>query len=129
MSSETKIVITADQVKFWDEQGYLVVHDVFNKDEVEELRAAFDEVLRVCGRDDIAERYASENPELWVDVRPPPGTPIGEARAKHVRKVEWPNLLHAGFEKYRTSDKLRRVAWPLMQGGTLRSAKCSPSEL
>ena len=95
---------------------------MWTPDELEELRGAFDDVLRVAGREIPSPYDADEGPDLFVDVRPPEGC-APEDRGTHTRKVEWPGALHPVFERFRTHPKLLALVSGIMRSDSVKSYK------
>ncbi len=107
------LTLTPDQIASFREAGYFIARKVFNCDEIVALRAWYDQIVDLAAQPDLEPHYRqSKGPEVHIHIQAPGGAPEYEAR--YLRKVQWPAMFHAGFEKIRTSPKLLALVRPLL---------------
>lgn len=99
-----------------------VVRGVWTEAEIEEIRGAFEDILRIASGPIPGDYGTEAGSEVWVDVRAPEGCPAGEV-CLHTRKVEWPGAFHPVFDKYRTSPKLLSLVSSIMESESVKSYK------
>ena len=96
------------------DQGYLVVRNVFDRDEIERLKVGYDYITSLVGRGGIDERYLTgRGPEVHIHVQAPEGT-SDEDSIRYLRKVQWPSMIHPAFEEIRNSPKFPQLLEPLI---------------
>ena len=115
----TMKTLTHQQIQTFRSDGQLMVREVFDADEILELRTYYNQVLALAARADLNPvYYQAADCEVHIHLQAPNGV-AGPGRIKYLRKVQWPSMFHAGFEKFRLSQKLLAIVEPLL-GNTLK---------
>lgn len=100
----TNEALTSAQMEAFDEQGYLVIPDVFSLEEVREMASAFDGLVRRAKR--VSETTVMEGSQFVVD---------GEA----IKRVVWCGACEPVLCRYGRDARLTQMAAQLLETDTL----------
>jgi len=113
MSVDTIRRLSDSEVAQFREDGYLVVREVFSEEEMVRLRSWYDQVADLARRD-LPDLYRqAPGPDVHIHVQAPEGVSGGEA-VRYLRKVQWPSMLHTGFESIRNDARWPALLEPLI---------------
>ena len=114
------MALSPEQLEQFDREGWVLVRGLFDAAQMAELRAGFDHVEALARNhrqlpaplletDERPEEHGPNARRVYFHIQPPKGTPPD---ARYLRKVQWPALLHPGFEGIRTSPKFQELLRP-----------------
>ena len=106
--------LDSEQISRFRADGYLVVRGVFASEEIADLAACYDEIAALATRTGLqAEYLQASGCEVHIHFQPPEGSG-GPNTSKYLRKIQWPAMIHAGFERIRTSPRFLALLEPLL---------------
>ena len=114
------MALSSEQLEHFVREGWVIVRGLFDAAQMAELRAGFDHVEALARNhrqlpaplletDERPEEHGPNARRVYFHIQPPKGTPPD---ARYLRKVQWPALLHPGFEGIRTSPKFQELLRP-----------------
>lgn len=107
-------MLSKQQIEHFQSLGYLIVPQVFNASEIKALQLAFDDIVSLASRDDLADEYLKGvGGGVHIHIQAPSEV-TGPEKVQYLRKTQWPAMIHPTFEKVRNHTQFVNLLEPLL---------------
>lgn len=112
-------MLAENQIKDFHALGYAIASQIFDANEISDLRHAFDDIVTLAAREDLSQDYLKGIAGgVHIHIQAPKDV-VGPSRVQYLRKTQWPALIHPTFERIRNSAKFVDLLSPLI-GNSLK---------